>query len=133
MSSSDLRGPNIRFSPFVAGSGRDFELCFQIVERRLDMLGQQMLDGIAIARHPRVEQLPVFEVRPRFAARRLQMRDHITFRQDRKPLDHLGREQPAADADERGMEIAIRSEEHTSELQSLMRITYAVFCCKKKK
>src|SRR3546814_286115 len=70
MSSSDLRGPNIRFSPFVAGSGRDFELCFQIVERRLDMLGQQMLDGIAIARHPRVEQLPVFEVRPRFAARR---------------------------------------------------------------
>src|SRR3546814_8718343 len=30
-----------------------------------------------------------------------------------------------------GME-AIRSEEHTSELQSLMRISYAVFCLKKK-
>src|SRR3546814_9108672 len=30
------------------------------------------------------------------------------------------------------MEI-IRSEEHTSELQSLMRISYAVFCLKKKK
>src|SRR3546814_7658020 len=29
--------------------------------------------------------------------------------------------------------IAIRSEEHTSELQSLMRISYAVFCLKKKK
>src|SRR3546814_9833612 len=28
---------------------------------------------------------------------------------------------------------AIRSEEHTSELQSLMRISYAVFCLKKKK
>src|SRR3546814_9075471 len=27
----------------------------------------------------------------------------------------------------------VRSEEHTSELQSLMRITYAVFCLKKKK
>src|SRR3546814_2004180 len=27
---------------------------------------------------------------------------------------------------------AIRSEEHTSELQSLMRISYAVFCLKKK-
>src|SRR3546814_7720398 len=27
----------------------------------------------------------------------------------------------------------IRSEEHTSELQSLMRISYAVFCVKKKK
>src|SRR3546814_9647530 len=29
--------------------------------------------------------------------------------------------------------VAIRSEEHTSELQSLMRISYAVFCLKKKK
>src|SRR3546814_8665249 len=29
-------------------------------------------------------------------------------------------------------EDAIRSEEHTSELQSLMRISYAVFCLKKK-
>src|SRR3546814_2201424 len=29
--------------------------------------------------------------------------------------------------------IVVRSEEHTSELQSLMRISYAVFCLKKKK
>src|SRR3546814_7194218 len=29
--------------------------------------------------------------------------------------------------------VQIRSEEHTSELQSLMRISYAVFCLKKKK
>src|SRR3546814_9631124 len=29
--------------------------------------------------------------------------------------------------------IVARSEEHTSELQSLMRISYAVFCLKKKK
>src|SRR3546814_1457798 len=29
--------------------------------------------------------------------------------------------------------VAHRSEEHTSELQSLMRISYAVFCLKKKK
>src|SRR3546814_9310092 len=36
---------------------------------------------------------------------------------------------------ERGAETAVglRSEEHTSELQSLMRISYAVFCLKKKK
>src|SRR3546814_6626984 len=36
-----------------------------------------------------------------------------------------------ADADARVP--AVRSEEHTSELQSLMRISYAVFCLKKKK
>src|SRR3546814_6908592 len=29
--------------------------------------------------------------------------------------------------------VGCRSEEHTSELQSLMRISYAVFCLKKKK
>src|SRR3546814_4635366 len=28
--------------------------------------------------------------------------------------------------------VPVRSEEHTSELQSLMRISYAVFCLKKK-
>src|SRR3546814_3329615 len=34
---------------------------------------------------------------------------------------------------ERGVDYRLRSEEHTSELQSLMRISYAVFCLKNKK
>src|SRR3546814_7327635 len=33
--------------------------------------------------------------------------------------------------EERVQDIPVRSEEHTSELQSLMRISYAVFCLKK--
>src|SRR3546814_5441109 len=43
-------------------------------------------------------------------------------------LDHVGRR------DLLGQDLAqrLRSEEHTSELQSLMRISYAVFCLKKK-
>src|SRR3546814_5190712 len=32
-----------------------------------------------------------------------------------------------------GVQLSQRSEEHTSELQSLMRISYAVFCLKKNK
>src|SRR3546814_5430137 len=36
-------------------------------------------------------------------------------------------------ADPAGSKAMLRSEEHTSELQSLMRISYAVFCLKKKK
>src|SRR3546814_7369630 len=36
-------------------------------------------------------------------------------------------------ADRTDIQRRIRSEEHTSELQSLMRISYAVFCLKKKK
>src|SRR3546814_5594240 len=43
----------------------------------------------------------------------------------RSPLMMIEAKRPPA---ERG-----RSEEHTSELQSLMRISYAVFCLKKKK
>src|SRR3546814_16479332 len=35
--------------------------------------------------------------------------------------------------DDRRTDLDFRSEEHTSELQSLMRISYAVFCLKKKK
>src|SRR3546814_2568232 len=38
----------------------------------------------------------------------------------------------AAGGDGRGLSVQ-RSEEHTSELQSLMRISYAVFCLKQKK
>src|SRR3546814_3099065 len=43
----------------------------------------------------------------------------------------LTREDPTVSLAERVR--ADRSEEHTSELQSLMRISYAVFCLKKKK
>src|SRR3546814_18182467 len=42
------------------------------------------------------------------------------------------RRPPGPGAARRGREAG-RSEEHTSELQSLMRISYAVFCLKKKK
>src|SRR3546814_2816171 len=44
-------------------------------------------------------------------------------------LDRLGIEYGTVDV----LQDMERSEEHTSELQSLMRISYAVFCLKKKK
>src|SRR3546814_1486430 len=46
-------------------------------------------------------------------------------------LDFLERTQVAVGQIE-GHADGLRSEEHTSELQSLMRISYAVFCLKKK-
>src|SRR3546814_2262404 len=59
------------------------------------------------------------------------------------PEELVPRDGWLADEDAAGREVAdhpgighddgIRSEEHTSELQSLMRISYAVFCLKKKK
>src|SRR3546814_2040636 len=51
--------------------------------------------------------------------------------------DRLGHQHHAAILahvlDRRLGRLEIRSEEHTSELQSLMRISYAVFCLKKNK
>src|SRR3546814_10361947 len=44
-----------------------------------------------------------------------------------------GRAEPKQKAFRMRFPDALRSEEHTSELQSLMRISYAVFCLKKKK
>src|SRR3546814_1544475 len=44
-------------------------------------------------------------------------------------VDALGRHSDRYDV----AVVSNRSEEHTSELQSLMRISYAVFCLKKKK
>src|SRR3546814_4376611 len=43
-----------------------------------------------------------------------------------------GRELETAPMRVGGIGVDTRSEEHTSELQSLMRISYAVFCLKKK-
>src|SRR3546814_2807314 len=57
----------------------------------------------------------------------------------RKFADHRGNavrdvvENRVDQARERATDTWDRSEEHTSELQSLMRISYAVFCLKKKK
>src|SRR3546814_3098484 len=46
---------------------------------------------------------------------------------------HINKSDQTALMARRHLASLIRSEEHTSELQSLMRISYAVFCLKKKK
>src|SRR3546814_8115764 len=50
--------------------------------------------------------------------------------QDRRALLRLARVRSRGLAEKPGL---LRSEEHTSELQSLMRKSYAVFCLKKKR
>src|SRR3546814_9008541 len=73
---------------------------------------------------------------------------HVVYANDREPRHSLlyaayGRDGQSATVDPaiagkrahgggEGHGALIRSEEHTSELQSLMRISYAVFCLKKK-
>src|SRR3546814_3847977 len=57
---------------------------------------------------------------------------HPALHQPLEPRRDL-REQFVADGVPQCIIDRLRSEEHTSELQSLMRISYAVFCLKKKK
>src|SRR3546814_5802400 len=61
-----------------------------------------------------------------------QLRKPRRLRQQRRPRTGRDKHVAAAPFALRGGQ-AHRSEEHTSELQSLMRISYAVFCLKKKK
>src|SRR3546814_2360183 len=63
--------------------------------------------------------------------------DHITHYQYDAPVGYALQQVRLTPKDRPGQQSVhgwtIRSEEHTSELQSLMRISYAVFCLKKKK
>src|SRR3546814_10719640 len=52
--------------------------------------------------------------------------------QQAKELASKARDGRLTPEDYRGGTCSLRSEEHTSELQSIMRISYAVFCLKKK-
>src|SRR3546814_3150370 len=67
----------------------------------------------------------------RRAARGVAKRSHHEARTFRHPLSRGDAPQLCDAEDLSGR--AHRSEEHTSELQSLMRISYAVFCLKKKR
>src|SRR3546814_1853707 len=94
--------------------------------------GEAALDGLQ--RHDDDVVLVVAEAA---LAARGKHADHLACRvPDAKPLaDRIGpakqvlHDRVADDAD--GL-ARLRSEEHTSELQSLMRISYAVFCLKQK-
>src|SRR3546814_1573616 len=68
----------------------------------------------------------------------LRLRDHAVKLKGAAVRNEVGRVANQRSCDEvgiahmLGVAAPLRSEEHTSELQSLMRISYAVFCLKKK-
>src|SRR3546814_8723400 len=76
---------------------------------------------VSLSRRARAVQLGAIEV-DRREGYEIRKRIRAAFTDD--DIQHLRAALPTYDA---------RSEEHTSELQSLMRISYAVFCLKKKK
>src|SRR3546814_1987616 len=82
-------------------------------------LARQFLPAIIVGREPRADD--------RIAEFGLRQIPHLFAAEAlvgaQRQLDRVGKAEILVDT---------RSEEHTSELQSLMRISYAVFCLKKK-
>src|SRR3546814_9279881 len=89
-------------------------------------------------------QPKVLKSGPRACSGGLGCYDNLSLRRGHEGQEHMGALQARCRADDPGAfparslarpgpdRLSARSEEHTSELQSLMRISYAVFCLKKK-
>src|SRR3546814_8266433 len=101
-----------------------------------DMMGDEANDTLAVGRREQFTRVgkpsgkPVDPEPPIGVEHHLDDRGVFQKPGDRRPE---GRAQHARTAKDRLRFLVSRSEEHTSELQSLMRISYAVFCLKKKK
>src|SRR3546814_10314700 len=85
-----------------------------------DLKGAASVDPGRLRQHPEIARAPIG-----LAARAIEPGGIV----EQRARGHARRGARHAHAERR----ADRSEEHTSELQSLMRISYAVFCLKKKK
>src|SRR3546814_10789613 len=90
--------------------------------------------------HPRANQLGGFVRQPDFVEHRYAMFANVGWRQRsrRRARTEMQKGTRNLQTTEPSVLIGLntseaRSEEHTSELQSLIRISYAVFCLKRKK
>src|SRR3546814_8352735 len=98
------------------------ETCLQLLDRGARQHQSLMLQNVVDVRADRREEVDLPEVGRSVGEADVQ----------RVPVDDEGILAEAPLAELFGERLGLRSEEHTSELQSLMRISYAVFCLKKK-
>src|SRR3546814_9404567 len=85
----------------------------------------------SILRGPRPDFLPGADIAPRKV--NWHNRSQVRQLHDGMIDGDVGRSEIGLAVEAQEIPVLFRSEEHTSELQSLMRISYAVFCLKKKK
>src|SRR3546814_8959722 len=113
---------------------------FGMAVKQLDRFDEG-LDGIVVARvlstrpHPNADKIQLVDVdRGDGEALQIACGAFNMAAGDLVPLATVGTTMPGGmEIGRRKMRGEWRSEEHTSELQSLMRISYAVFCLKNKK
>src|SRR3546814_4975860 len=102
------------------------------IERAEYQTADARVDDGAGAHHAGFERHVQRRISEPVIAKGLRRRAHRQHFSVRTRITHADRLVPAF-ADDAIAANDERSEEHTSELQSLMRISYAVFCLKKKK
>src|SRR3546814_2608366 len=91
-----------------------------------DILIEDDANGFPVSELPRLSDVALFDISPNAAGRFLHAKLIIAVGE---AFDHV----VSGSMNCTFPALIGRSEEHTSELQSLMRISYAVFCLKKKK
>src|SRR3546814_5194383 len=126
--SSDVCSSDLRLDQILAEPGR-----------RRQRLRDRRIDGIGRQRGGEIEEIAVQIDIVLVDAEHVREAERVdgVDEQHRHPLGQGLRAVEVQPMDLRGRPVepfgAMRSEEHTSELQSLMRISYAVFCLKKNK
>src|SRR3546814_2856564 len=114
----------------VAMNQREIQPCFVGRERN----GVELcIDTLCRQRVARVRGLVPGEAVRAGVSRRLRHMRPSWMRRTLPASGHCALKSTVSDAILQPVSLPNRSEEHTSELQSLMRISYAVFCLKKKK
>src|SRR3546814_6023846 len=108
----------------------------------LAIFGSEQLDkldgvvAIALQRERRRQRLRIIQRKGLAGAALIPLDDGkeiLPWALERPGHRHFDRARSAVNEEEDRIGAIRRSEEHTSELQSLMRISYAVFCLTKKK
>src|SRR3546814_3664979 len=116
---------------FCAGTKPEHAIHESDLFFRVLSLLQQPLDHVAIDRHRAPRHGSIQEHANQFGT--LERVKLFLTEPHRLTAAQLAVAQIVQRLGNNGLIQRVRSEEHTSELQSLMRISYAVFCLKKKK
>src|SRR3546814_4767088 len=114
-------GPGLGIAAFFRGKGASAS-DVAALRAQIDRLVME----VSILQRRAAEGDPATEAAP-------PVQERVLERTPEPPADEVPAEPAAAEQAAPVRPASPRSEEHTSELQSLMRISYAVFCLKKKR
>src|SRR3546814_1808494 len=100
--------------------------------KTIDVIRRRTMTGNDQRIKQHTAQAPCKGQRPKYLAKEMRSLQNAQCAEETSQDQTARQTKPSQATVVQGPARKIRSEEHTSELQSLMRISYAVFCLKKK-